>query len=130
MEPNKTLTNLAGSEELLVSHENGRQERVRVLCLHIKKFPSLMKAMGDECAQADLFCDKPPGWAETLLNSSVIEIYELGHKLNDDFFIPWGQRRIREQEKLVPGITSAIGARLTSGSQSSQSAQASASPKP
>lgn len=125
MDPSKTLVNIAGGEELTVIHLDGRNERVTVRALHIKQFPKLMRAMGDECAQAEIFCGKDPGWGETLTNKSVIEVYQLGHKLNESFFVEWSQRRMQEQERLVPGITK----RLTGGLQSSPSEPISDSPK-
>lgn len=120
---NQSLVNIAGGVETTAAKVDGTSERVKVLSLHIKDFPRLMSAMGNECVQVDIFCGKDPGWAEKLTNDSIIKLYELGHQVNDSFFVSWGQRRIAEQEKFLPGIGAKLGfAVSTSGSPSSPSA--------
>lgn len=123
------LTIIAGGVEHIVSHLNGQQEKVQVRQLHIKDFPSLMRAMGDEVGQVAIFCGKESSWAETLTNQSVIETYEKGHQLNDDFFVAWSRRRMAEQEKFIPGITSKLLGPSINGSPNSATDPASASAK-
>lgn len=121
---NQSLVNLAGAVDETVAKIDGTGERVKVRVLHISEFMALAAAMGDEVRQCELFCGKEPGWGKTLTNDTVVKVYELGHKLNDDFFVSWAQRRMKEQEKILPGI----GARLLgfpslmNGSPMSQSA--------
>lgn len=99
-----SLTLLSGFESLKVTHRDGKQEDVTVEVLHIAKYRTLSLIYGDECAEAELFCGRPAGWAETLTNESVIEAYNIGHKLNDSFFESWGARRKAAEAKLKAAI--------------------------
>ena len=104
----ETSLTLSGSLPLKVKRRDGVLEDVNVRDLHISEFPTLMAALGNEVRQVEIFCDKPEGWAKTLSNAAIVQIYELGQKINEPFFASWAQRRIQEQERIVPGITKRV----------------------
>lgn len=109
---NKTIA-LFGSETVpiirLVRKQDGTtdqiSESVAVQVLPVKKFPTLAGSLEDEYAMAEIFCDKPKGWADDLTNDSLEAIITKGEALNDDFFSRWARRRLARQEKLMPGVT-------------------------
>jgi hypothetical protein len=121
---------IAGGEPLTVAKVDGSGEAVTVRILHIKDFPALLRNMGNEIAQVEIYCGKDPGWGETLTNGSIVAAWELGEKLNSDFFVSWAQRRMKQQERFIPGITASVASAaihassaLTNGSQNTLSVQ-------
>jgi hypothetical protein len=96
---------LFGGEKCLAEHLDGSSEEVSVRILSVKSFPALMESLEDECAMAEVFCDKPKGWGESLTLPSLEAIVVKGETLNDDFFSRWARRRLARQERLIPGIT-------------------------
>ena len=83
---------------------DGTVERVTIRQLPVKEFPKMAAALDDECALVELYCDKAPGWSDTLTLDSLGSLASAGDKLNTDFFASWFQRRMARNEKLVPGF--------------------------
>jgi len=107
-EPTKTET-LLGGAIASVTMRDGKTEEVTIRQLPVKLFPVLLAAQDDEGKLAELYCDKPPGWADALSIDSFEAVITEGERINSDFFSRWVQRRINRQEKMMPGVT----ARLT-----------------
>jgi len=105
--PTQTETLLGGKEiEVITAREFGSEiSKVSVRQLKIKQYPALLAVQDDELKMAELYCDKPAGWAERLEMDSLELVVTEGERINQDFFSRWTQRRVKRQEKLMPGIT-------------------------
>src|SRR2546430_2523266 len=101
--PNDTETLMEG--DLQVTLIGGATETVRIRQLAINQMPELLRRLDDEASMAELYADKPAGWAATLAPSDYIAVITRGDDLNAGFFSRWLARRLKRQELLLPGIT-------------------------
>lgn len=116
--PSKTETLLGGYTVKVAFNVGSSTEDVLVRQLPIKSFPALLAAADDEYKMAELYCDKPSGWAETLTLNSLEAVINEGERVNQDFFSRWVQRRLNRQEKMMPGVTEKVMAAAASVSAS------------
>jgi len=92
-EPTKMET-LLGGASVAVNYIGGNAGTVEIIQLPIRKFPTLLAALDDENKQAELYCDKPEGWSDTLTPESHENIVAEGERINADFFERWARRRL------------------------------------
>jgi hypothetical protein len=102
---NDTLTTVCGGKDVEVKLGNGSSESVFVRQLPIKLMTQLLAALEDEPKMIELFCDRPAGWSDSLTPESFEALVSEGERINADFFGRWLQRRLKRQERLIPGIT-------------------------
>lgn len=96
------LTVIAGGAELLVRRIDGGEETVRVRQLPLRLLPAYGDAVQDENKLAELVCDRPEGWAETLTPDSLLDVVEAADELNRGPFFRWAERRLRTNRGLAP----------------------------
>ena len=94
------LTTLLGGEELTLTQLDGATETVRVRQLAVRQLPQMLGALEDEARLVELYCDKPPGWADTLARASHEALIAAGERINGDIFARWVERRRKNQERL------------------------------
>lgn len=106
-----------GGESLTVVHVDGRGESVLVRLLPVVKYHALFAVITDEARLAELVCDKPHAWADTLVPASLMDVVEKGTELNFSSARRWAERRAKLDEASLPLAESmaAVQAR-TSGS--------------
>lgn len=97
--PTKSET-LAGGTNVEVIFADRHSETVFVRQLPIKLFPAYAAAMQNEPRLAELFCDRPSGWADLLTNEALEQIVDAGERINMDFFERWQKRQERRQSLL------------------------------
>lgn len=113
-QPTETETLFGGLDLTILLRANqgeANKEEVFVRQLGIEDYPELLRAQDDECLLAELFCNRPAGWAKSLKPVSLELVVTEGERLNSDFFLRWVQRRLARQEKLIPGFTEGIRAK-------------------
>lgn len=119
---------LFGASPLEVTLASGDSQQVFVHQLPIRQMPELLAVMDDENRLAELYCQQPQGWSDTLTRESSEAVVIEGERLNGDFFSRWVGRRLARQEKVMPGITEKLahnaGLPLPTGSPSAPSAVA------
>jgi hypothetical protein len=113
---NKT-TALFGGETVSVQKADGSTEEIFVRIVPIKEFPRIMVNLENESALAEIYCNKPAGWSDSLPNESIQTLINLGEKLNDDFFVSWATRRLARLNKAMPGLTERLVSNSPTGSQ-------------
>ena len=82
-----------GSVEIAARYLDGRTETVQVRILKIIAYPRFFSLLTDEPRLAELLCDKPTGWADTLLPDSLMDVVEKGTELNFSPARRWSERR-------------------------------------
>jgi hypothetical protein len=88
------MATLLGGRELTIHRlERDADEKVFVRQLPIKLYPKLRDCLADECAQLELYCDKPPGWAESLTPPQHEQLITVAEEINRDFFSRWLDRQ-------------------------------------
>lgn len=102
IESNK-LVSLTGASDYDAVKRDGTTEPVKIRQLPIKLLPKYASAQDDELQMAEVLCDKPAGWAETLSDGSIEQIIITGEEINADFFGRWAKRRLARLERLQPG---------------------------
>jgi len=103
-----TMKTILGGHEIEVTFADGSKETVKVRQLPVKLMSKYAIAIGDDSAAIELYCDKPPGWADTLSGDSYNAVADMGLDLNSDFFRAWFQRRMKIAESLKPGSVAEI----------------------
>jgi hypothetical protein len=115
MESNKLQTAIGG-ETIEVTHLDGTKENVFVQLLTMRTIigPFSELKLGDEPGQAEIYCGKKQGWADSLTCDSLGKILEVGEKLNDPTIAAWMERQAARNTKakarmkvLGIGVTSA-----------------------
>ena len=98
------LVILAGGVEIEVHYNDPATppETVKIRQLPLRRMADFGALQGDEGALIDLFCNRPPGWSDTLDLASAEAIVELGTRLNLDPFARWAERRLAANEQLRP----------------------------
>ena len=102
------MRTINGGEEIKVMFTNGEKEFVKVRQLPVRLMTQYAQAIENDAASVELYCDKAPGWSETLQPESFNAIADLGLELNKDFFRAWFQRRLKIADMLRPGASDAI----------------------
>lgn len=97
---NQTLIN--GGEELDVLLLDGNAEKVKVKLLKISQFEEYLRVVDKEAQAAELLCDKPEGWGETLAPASLMDVVERGHDINFTSVYRWANRRATMNETMLP----------------------------
>lgn len=87
----------------------GESEGVRVRALSIRKLEQLLSLAGKEAEKAELYADKPEGWADTLTVESVEAVLEAGDRLNFTVLQRLRERRARETRALLQFLERAEG---------------------
>jgi hypothetical protein len=97
---NDELITIAGGVELEVTHLDGTNETVKVRQIPISKVQQLLFALGvaNEADCLELYCDKPKGWADTLIGASVNAVADKGQEINLPFFGAWSRRQAKWRE--------------------------------
>jgi hypothetical protein len=101
MDSKDSAVALFGSVPFTVHKTDGTHEEVTVLQLPIRKFRDLQARLNDECAQLELYCNKPEKWAEQLTPTSHEGLLEVAEGINKDFFLRWVERE-KKREALIP----------------------------
>ena len=103
------LVILAGGVEIEVHHTEGETptETVKVRQLPLRRMADFGNLQANEGALIELFCNKPPNWADTLSLESAEEVVELGMRLNLDPFARWAERRLSADKQLRPVLDKA-----------------------
>ena len=99
------METLLGGADYPVTKLDGTVVTVLVRQLPLSDFPTLLARMEDEPSMAELYCGQKAGWAATLTLESLEKVIEAGERLNEDFFARWLARRLKRQERLMPGLT-------------------------
>ena len=102
--PTATET-LFGGTELIVKHMDGMKESVRILQLRTADMPALLASQDDDVAIACLYTGKDAAWFNRLDAESQELIAVEGDRINLDFFVRWFERKLKRQERLMPGVT-------------------------
>jgi len=89
MEKVNELVVLNGGVDVKVSHTEGTSEDVKVRQLPIRQMDRWAELAGNEPALVELYCGKPEGWADTLVNEDYEMIVDLGDQLNRPIFDRW-----------------------------------------
>lgn len=95
---------LMGGTQLEVNFRNGTSDTVLVRQLAVKLFPELLQAAGDEPRLVELYCEKQPGWSDTLTNESFEAVILEGQRVNADFFGRWLARQRDRMRAIMPDL--------------------------
>lgn len=100
-----SMETVLGGVDATVLLLNGTKEQVKVRQVPVRELPRLLIATGnaDEAAMAEVYCNKPTGWADTILPAEVERIVIEGDRINADFFARWLARRNEREARLFPG---------------------------
>lgn len=94
------MNTLIGGKEINIGGE-----KVFVRQLPIKDYHKLLACIDDEPKIAELVCDKPQGWGESLAIDQLENVITTSDELNADFFYRWVKRRLARNERIMPGLT-------------------------
>ncbi len=61
---------------------DGAKTGIRVRHVRANRLDEYAMAISNEYKLAELYCEQPAGWAETLTDESLIEVLEQGEKMN------------------------------------------------
>lgn len=101
-EEQKANATLAGGTEVEVRYRAGEPEKVLVRELPVKDYPRLLAALVSEERQAEIYCGKPEGWADTLTAASHHDVMQAGEALNKGPFFGWFDRRTEKTRRMQP----------------------------
>lgn len=98
------ITTLIGSVPFVAQKQDGTTEDVQIHTIKLKDFRRLAIVIGDYHAMAEVFCNRPRGWGETLTDESIDAIITEGKgKMNVDFFVRW----CRDQAEFIAAVNPA-----------------------
>jgi hypothetical protein len=83
-----------GAESVPVQYLDGRTALAEVRILKLFAMPAFFRALTDEARLAELVCDKPEGWAETLTPVSLMDVVEKAVSLNFSTAKRWAENRM------------------------------------
>lgn len=92
---------LFGSVEAVALKQNGTTETVSIFQLPVRKFRDVQSRLKDEGALIELYCDKPPKWADDLTPESHERLLGHAKEINGDFFSRWLERQ-KQTDELLP----------------------------
>ncbi len=102
------LTTALGGTLFTVHFLDGTTEEVKIRQLPIRALVNQWaKLQGDEPALVELYCQKPEGWADTILPEDHDEIVKIGGDLNRPRFARWAENRradIAEFKEMTKGL--------------------------
>lgn len=119
---------LTGSRDLEVTHLSGDTETAHVRLLKIAEFPRYLELAEDENGLAAFITGRNAEWVESLTVDSVLDLCEAAHDLNFPAACRWAQRRVRQNEGLLP--VAQAGARMQQAWGNSAPTAPSSSAKP
>lgn len=112
-----------GGVSLDVQRSDGSTEQVLIRDLPMKVLPDYWSRIEDESGTVELFCDKPPGWAEGLTRESFERVLAVGEERNLDFLLRYSRRASERREMIMPGLQenfiNALARQLAAGQASS-----------
>jgi hypothetical protein len=88
----------------------GKKEVVNVRLVPISRFGefSFYLSRNNEGAMLELYCGKPPGWADTLTPESIEALANKGLDINGDFFSKWFVRTVKWRQATAPDAVRAL----------------------
>lgn len=95
-------TVINGGEEIQINLADGTKETVKIRLLKISEFEKYLGVIDNEAKAAELLCDKPEGWADTLDIGSLLDIVDRGHEINFTNVYRWANRRADVNEAMLP----------------------------
>jgi hypothetical protein len=99
---------LFGGKHVTVTYRNrapGLESCEKVFVPLLEISPRLAKYLDlalDESALAEWLCDRPAGWAASLMPESVMDLAETAHALNFTTARRWAEHRAKVADALVP----------------------------
>lgn len=84
---------LARGVEIPVATFDGKQETAKVRILRVSEFQTFLAVNGDYERLAEFVTGNQPGWADSILPTSVMDIVEKAMDLNFDAACRWARRQ-------------------------------------
>jgi hypothetical protein len=110
----RQLSDFAGTEGALpyqleqFREKLGTTEIVKVGKIRARNFPRYHIIIDDEERTAEMYCNRAPGWAETLEPESLAKVVDTGQDLNLPLWGAWFRRYMERQEAAAPGFKALI----------------------
>ncbi len=101
---NDELNTVLGGQQISTTKRDGSQETVLVRELSVSELPKYAAILDDESKTAELLCDKPEGWADSLTRESFVAVIAKGEEMNLSFFSDWMSRRLERNRRMLPGM--------------------------
>jgi hypothetical protein len=89
-----SFTVALGGESVPVQYLDGRTALAEVRILKLVAMPVFFRVLSDEARLAELVCDKPEGWADTLTPGSLMTVIKKGTQLNFSTATQWAEHRL------------------------------------
>lgn len=101
---NDELNTVLGGQQISITKRDGSQETVLVRELTVSELTKYAMTLDYEPKIAELFCDKPAGWADSLTRESFVAVIVKGEEMNLSFFSDWMSRRLERNRRMLPGM--------------------------